>query len=125
MTTRFKIICALAALSWTVAFVTTPNAEAHAPHAREAQAVVHAINHDKCALTLSYPQGRGPCELVWYSDTKFLHDRKFVPATELREGTYATVYYHSPLFGKPFVTKVVWVDSMQTREQPMKKQDGQ
>ena len=108
MKTRFKIIWALSALLWAAAFVTTPNAEAHAPRARETQAVVQTVNHDKRTLTLSYPQGRGPRQLVWHSDTKFLRDWKFVPATELKEGTRATFYYHSPFFGKPFVTKVVW-----------------
>ena len=108
MKPRFKTIGMISALVLAVTFLTTPSAEAHAPRARESQAVVQTINHDKRTLTLSYPQGRGPRELVWHSDTKFLRDWKFVPATELKEGTHATFYYHSPFFGKPFVTKVVW-----------------
>lgn len=110
MTTRFKIIGAFAALLLAATFLITPNAEARAPLAREAQAIVQTINHDKRTLTLYYQQGRGPSELVWNSQTQFLREREFVLATELKEGTHATVYYHSPFFGKPFITKMVWIN---------------
>ena len=104
---RIKI---LAALLLTLTRLVTPNAEAHSPRAREAVAVSQTINYDKRTLSLTYPQGRDPRELIWNSQTKFLHDGKFVPATELKKDTRATFYYHSPFFGKPFVTKIVWVD---------------
>ena len=105
---RLKIIRAFFGLWLAGALLTTINAQAHAPRAREATAVVQTINHDKRTLALRYSQRRGPRELIWHSDTKFLRDWKCVSATELKDGTRATFYYHSPLFGKPFVTKVVW-----------------
>ena len=86
----------------------TSSAEASSPRARQTVAVIETINRDKRTLSLSYPQRRGPREVTWYSDTRFLRDWKSVPATELREGTHVTVYFHSPFFGRPYATKVVW-----------------
>jgi hypothetical protein len=84
------------------------NALAHAPQARVAHAVIQSIDYQKHILTLAYVQERGPQQLIWKSDTEFLRDWKTVPATELKQGTQATVYYPSPFFGRPFVAKVIW-----------------
>jgi hypothetical protein len=88
------------------------NVFAHTPHTREAHAVIQSIDCQKQVLTLTYPQERGPQKVIWRPDTQFLRDLKSVPATELKEGTPVTVYYHSPFFGKPFATKVVWVNEV-------------
>lgn len=110
MTTRFKTVKAFSVLVFTATLLTTPNVEARPPRAREVAAVVQAINHSERTLSLGYQKSRSPRELIWHSDTKFLRDWKFVPATELKEGTRVTVYYHSPFFGKPYVSKVVWTN---------------
>ncbi len=106
MKTPYKAVSVLL----LVVALTTSNVEAHAPRAREAFAIIQTINYDKRILSLNYPQDRGPQELAWNSATKFLRDWKFVPAAELKNGTRVTVYYRSPFFGKPFVTKVVWTN---------------
>lgn len=119
MTTRFKNISAFSALLLAATFLTPPNAEARPPRACEMSAVIRTVNHDKRTLSLENPHRSGPRELVWKSDTTFLRDWKVVPATELKEGTHVTVHYHSPFFGKPFLTKVVWTSgqSPEAREQ--------
>ena len=109
MTTRSKTTGIFPALLLVTTFLITPRAEAHAPRAREVSAVIQAINHEQRTLSLETPKGGGPRELVWDKSTKFLRDSKFVPATELKAGTRVTVYYHSPFFGKPFATKIVWI----------------
>jgi hypothetical protein len=109
-TIKFKTFTAPVVLLFAIVFLVTPNVEAHSPLAREASAIVQTINHDKRMLTLNYPQGRGPQIVVWNSDTEFLCDGKTVPVTELKEGTHATIFYHSPFFGKPFATKIIWVN---------------
>ena len=81
---------------------------AHPPHAREVHNVIQSIDYQKRILTLICAQEHGPKKLIWKPDTQFLRDLKPVPATELREGTHVTIYYHSPFFGKPYATKVVW-----------------
>jgi hypothetical protein len=110
-TIKFKTFTAPVILLFAIMFLATPNVRAHSPLAREASAIVQTINHDKQILTLSYPQGRGPQVVVWNSDTEFLCDGKTAPATDLKEGTHVTIYYHSPFFGKPFATKILWASS--------------
>ena len=83
---------------------------AHTPREREAHGTIQSIDYQKQILTLTYGQERGPQKLIWKSDTQFLCDLKPVPATELKVGMDVTIYYHSPFFGKPFVTKAVWVN---------------
>jgi hypothetical protein len=110
-TIKFKTLAEPVILLFAIVFLVTPNAEAHSPLAREASAIVQTINHDKRILTLNYPQGRDPQVVTWNSDTEFICDGKTVPATELKEGTRATIFYHSPFFGKPFATKITWSTS--------------
>jgi len=83
---------------------------AHTPHAREAHGVIQSIDYQKRILTLTHVQERAPQKLIWKSDTQFLRDFKPVSAAELKAGMDVTIYYHSPFFGKPFVTKAVWVN---------------
>jgi hypothetical protein len=59
----------------------------------------------------SHPKnGKAPTELALTNQTQFVHNWHFAPASELKDGTRAVVYYRTPFFGKPFVTKVVWVN---------------
>jgi hypothetical protein len=85
---------------------------AHTPHAREAHGVIQSIDYQKRILMLTYAQERGPQKLIWKSDTQFMCDLKPVSATELKEGTHITIYYHSPFFGKPYATKVAWSNNL-------------
>jgi hypothetical protein len=84
---------------------------AHTPHAREAHGVIQSIDYQKRMLTLTCAPEKEPPTLIWNSDTEFLRDLKPVSATELNEGTHITIYYHSPFFGKPYATKVVWTNN--------------
>ncbi len=88
------------------------NASAHTSRAREIRAVVQSIDYQKSILTLTYAQKEGPWELIWKPHTQFLRNLKPTSVTELKTGTQIVVYYHSPFFGKPFATKVVWSDEM-------------
>ena len=99
------IICAL--LLSMCCFAGT-SASARTIHAREVHVVVQSIDRQAKTLTLRYDQGHGPRKLIWNADTKFLCEWRFVSPDELKEGAHATIYYHSPFFGKPFATKVVW-----------------
>ena len=87
------------------------NVFAHAPLAREAHGVIQSIDYQKQILTLTYAQAPGPQKLIWKSNTQFMRDLKTVSATELKVGMDVTIYYHSPFFGKPYATKVVWTNN--------------
>jgi len=107
---RFSILKIIGTLLLLACCFTNSSALAHTPQAREVHAVIQSMDYQKQTLTLTYVQERGPQKLIWKTDTQFLRDLKPVPATELREGSHVTIYYHSPFFGKPFATKVVWVN---------------
>lgn len=87
------------------------NVFAHAPLAREAHVVIQSIDYQKRMLTLTYVREQGPQKLIWNSDTQFMRDLKPVSATELKVGMDVTIYYHSPFFGKPYATKIVWTNN--------------
>jgi len=106
-------------------FASCADSWARAPQAREQCGVIQQIDQQKHTLTV-LPEKKGQAlNLVWKHDTRFIYNEKFTNSASLKPGLRACVYYHSPFFGKPFVTKVVWAGSMQNREQPMKKKDGQ
>ena len=101
----------LFALLFMIAIFAVLNAQLGLPPEREALAEVQTIDHENRTLSLAYTRGRGPKLLILCSDTRLLHNGRFVPATELKEGARVTLYYRSPFFGKPFATKVVWRDT--------------
>lgn len=89
-------------------FFTAPVAQAHSARARELAVTVQMIRADARSLTLVPTKTKSPREFVWYKSTRFIENNHFVDAAALKEGMQVKVYYHSPFFGKPFVTKVVW-----------------
>ena len=89
------------------------DAWAHAPRARELCGVIQTIDRKNRTLIVQSPKRDRPLKVVWRRDTDFIQDGKLVSADTLKAETRGCVYYHSPFFGKPFVTKVVWTDSRQ------------
>ena len=59
-------------------------------------------------MKIESPRRNQPATFAVKGDTQFIKDWKFTDAAALKEGLRACVYYRSPFFGKPFVTKVVW-----------------
>ena len=68
---------------------------------------IEMIDRDARILRIQRHGEAVPLTLVWNSRTRFVKGTRFVTAAELTKGTPVTVWYHSPFFGKPFVTKVV------------------
>lgn len=86
-------------------------ANAHTARSRPACGVIERL--DVASRTVQFApnkHGKAPTELALTSKTKFVRNWHFAPAYELRDGTRAVVYYRTPFLGKPFVTKVVWVN---------------
>lgn len=83
---------------------------ARPPHARPVEATVESINLEARTLTIAPTTGNGPSVLALTRQTKFIHNWKFAPASELKKAAHATVYYRTPFFGKPFVTRIVWIN---------------
>lgn len=92
-----------------LALFATTTASAHTVRSRPARGVVESLDVEACIVRFAPRNGEAPTELALTSRTKFVHNWHFVPAEELKNGTTAVVHYRSPFFGRPFVTKVVWV----------------
>lgn len=90
------------------ACLTGTNAMAHAPRTREVQATIESIDLSKHTLTLGYDHGHGPRQVVWKKNTQFVFDGKPASVNALNQGSHATIFYRSPLVGKPTATKVAW-----------------
>jgi len=108
MKSRIKSISILPALLLAGAFAVAPNAEARAPRARELCGIIQAVDPQSGSLTIQTSKENAPAVFVLKRDTRFIEDWKFADAGALKVGLRARVYYRSPFFGKPFVTKVVW-----------------
>ncbi len=85
-------------------------AVAHTVRSRPASGVVDRLDLAGRTVQFSPKDGKAPTEFALPSQTKFVHNWNVASAGELKSGTKAVVYYRTPFFGKPFVTKVVWVN---------------
>lgn len=99
------LLCLSSADSW-----------AKPPRARELCGVIQTINPHSRTLTIQSPKRDQPFTFAVKDYTRFIKNWKFTDSGSLKEGQRACVYYRSPLFGKPFVTKVVWTQT--NREKP-------
>ena len=97
----------VAALLLSGAFLTAPSASAKQPRPRPAAGKVLFVDRDTQSFVFK-PDKKRPLVLDWTKHTLFVHNWQLTNAVALREGLAGTVYYHSPLFGKPYVTKIVW-----------------
>lgn len=113
MKPRFKIIGTFSVLVLTGALLHPSNAEARPPRARELCGVIQAIDLQTRTVAVQSPKQGQPATFAVKGDTKFIKDWKFTDSTSLKAGLRACVYYHSPFFGKPFVTKIVWSNQHQ------------
>lgn len=87
-------------------------AAAHTVRSRPASGTVEALDVGTRTVKFAPTDGKAPTELALTTQTKFVHNWRFAPAAELKSGTQAVVYYRTPFFGRPFVTKVVWVNGV-------------
>ena len=90
--------------------IAATDAFAHPPRSRPVEATIESLNLENRKLTIAPAKGKGPSVVALTRQTKFIHNWKFAPASELKTGARATVYYRTPFFGKPFATRIVWVN---------------
>lgn len=84
------------------------DAWARPPRAREQCGVLEHIDRETRALAIRRSKECKLLQLAWTRRTKFIWNGEFDSSNSLEEGGYICVYYRSPFFGKPFVTKVTW-----------------
>lgn len=99
----------------TLLCLSSADSWARPPRAHELCGVIQFIDAQTHTLTVQSPKRDQPLTVVWKRDTKFIHDWQFTDSAALKEGLRACVYYRSPFFGKPFVTKVVWLNGTEQK----------
>lgn len=90
-------------------FFVAPLAHAHPPRARELSVTVQSVQLETRTLVVIPTADSTPREYAWTKSTQFVENNRFVDASPLKEGAKAKIYYHTPFFGKPYVSKVVWL----------------
>ena len=101
---KISLVTGLIATLW----FTAPVAQAHSPRPRELIVSIQTLRVETQTLVVVSAKAKSPREFVWYKSTRFIENNHFVDTAALKEGMQVTVYYHSPFFGKPWITKVVW-----------------
>lgn len=105
---RNTIAPSLSALVLTALCLTASTSRGRPPRAREACGVLQNVDGGAHRLALLRNGSGQPFEVDWKPDTSFVRGSQFDRADSLKEGARVCVYYRSPFFGRPFVTKVVW-----------------
>jgi hypothetical protein len=76
---------------------------------RESNGVVQSVDRSNRTLTIKLEGESRPQTFEWNKDTRFLRDWKSTTSAALKAGVAVRIRYHSPIFGKPFVTKVIFL----------------
>ena len=103
-----QTIGSLSVLLVVSALFTARPAAAHTVRSRPASGVIESLDSGTRTVQFTPATGHAPRQLVLTRQTRFIHDWKFASASEVKPGTKAVIYYRTPFFGKPFITKVVW-----------------
>lgn len=88
----------------------TATASAHTVRSRPSCGVVESFDVVTRTVRFAPRNGKAPTEFALTRQTQFIHTWHFAPASELQPGMRAMIYYRTPFFGRPFVTKIVWVN---------------
>lgn len=83
------------------------------PRSRAAEGIIENIDTRHRTLTIKRLDSDEQEVLTyeWKDYTKFFREDQIVNAEALRAGARINYWYRSPLFGKPFVTRVMWKSS--------------
>ena len=85
------------------------DARASVVRSREACGIIQAIDATNHVLTVKLNKPDKVLAIKWNRQSQFVRNKEREEANTLKAGTRARVFYRSPFFGKPFVTKVFWV----------------
>ena len=70
--------------------------------------IVKTIDLETHTLTIEPVAHHKAVAFVWSKQTYFFRHLKPVPPAELYKGAQATIYYRSPFFGSPRLTRIIW-----------------
>jgi hypothetical protein len=90
-------------------FLPGAPASAMPPLGRESDGLIQSVDRNKRILTIKM-EGEPRLQVFeWNKDTRFLRDWKSTSSTDLKLRVRVRIRYHSPIFGKPYVTRVIFL----------------
>lgn len=101
---RRILICLLLIM----ALLTGQEVSALSPRSRPAEGLLVSVNLADRLLCFQPVGHDKPVEFALTRQTRFLRNHTPVTDDDMKPGAKAVVYYRSPFFGKPFITKVAW-----------------
>lgn len=104
-----------AVMLWAAVALLPFDAQAYVSGARRTEGKVLVVDRETLTFLVKPPKGKRPLLLNWNKSTRFIHNHQSTNAVALTEGVSVAVFYHSPLIGKPYVTKVMWDNGTSTR----------
>ena len=97
----------LFALALAVVVSTPTPATARNPTGRRISGIVQRTNWQALEAEILRTDRVGALSFVWNTRTTFVANRQLVNSTILKHGARVEVRYHRPLFGRPFVSRVM------------------
>ncbi len=91
-------------------FAASTDAWARPPRPREWCGVLEQFDPGARELTVRSSSGGKSLEAVWTKGSRFVRTRNPASVAAQTKEARVCAHYRSPLFGRPFVTKVVWSD---------------
>jgi hypothetical protein len=91
------------------------DAQAYMSGARRTRGKVLVVDRETLTFLVKPSKGKRPLLLNWNKSTRFIHNHQSTNAVALTEGVSVALFYHSPLFSKPYVTKVLWDNGTSTK----------
>ena len=79
------------------------------PLGRESDGLIQSVDANNRTLMIKIEGESRPQIFEWNEETRFVRNGEFTTAAVLKAGTAVRIRYHSPIFGKPFVTKVIFL----------------
>lgn len=85
---------------------TTPFAEALPNTGRRISGTIENVDFQAKEVILRTEKSGSPISLVWIKRTRFSINATPADASILKKGRQVNAIYHSPFFGRPYVTRV-------------------
>ena len=86
-----------------------PVSHARSPQGRHLTGTIQQADTTTCHAVL-LTNDKSSVSFAWNKNTDFVAGSEFVPASRLTHGTPVEIILHRPLFGEPFVTKVIFLN---------------
>ena len=87
-----------------------PASHALTPQGRHLTGTIQQADAKNCRAVLLTTDKPQSISFIWNKRTDFVAGTKLVPASKLITGTQIEIILHRPLFGEPFVTKVIFLN---------------